>query len=369
MKIGIVGAGIFGCLIGLELASRDHEVTLFESESQILNKASRVNQARLHTGMHYPRDLETAQEALQSYEIFKTMFPESIKELDQYYAIAKLESKTTPEEFLNFADILGIEFKEVNPNIFFKERIVDLLLKVPESTFDYESIRQNIYERISKQKNLLLKLNCEIESLKCGDTNQTLITENEKYEKFDRVVFSTYAMSRKHFKNLELKDLQIEYQVCQVIIGETAKLINTGITIMDGPFWSIMPYGHSRFHSLTNVKFTPLETSIDEKLNCQKNHQLCGNNSIYDCNNCLLRPTSNEKAILQELENDLKDNDFKFVNSIYTVKAIISSLINPSAARPTQLLSDTTGNIIGVLSGKIGSSIPLSKEIAEMLEK
>ena len=96
MKIGIVGAGIFGCLIALEVANRGHEVTIFESESEILEKASRVNQARLHTGMHYPRDLETAREALQSYEKFKAMFPQSIKELDQYYAISKSDTKTSP---------------------------------------------------------------------------------------------------------------------------------------------------------------------------------------------------------------------------------------------------------------------------------
>jgi hypothetical protein len=369
MKVGIVGAGLFGCLIALELTSRDHEVTLFESEPEILNKASRINQARLHTGMHYPRDLETAKEALESYDSFKNMFHESIKELDQYYAISKHSTKTSPEDYLYFAQKLGIDFMEVNPRIFFKEKIVDLLLKVPESTFDLEILKDNISNKILKKKNLELKLNCEIRTLLQSESHQTLVKSDGGSEYFDKIIFSSYAMCRRHFKHLKLKDLQIEYQVCQVILGESRNLINTGITVMDGPFWSIMPYGQTRLHSLTNVKYTPLDIAIDDKLRCQKKHQECGEYSIFDCNQCVLRPASNEAAILRQLENDLKDNDFKYKSSIYTVKAILSDLFNPSASRPTQLLSDQTGNIMAVLSGKIGSSISLSKEIAGRLER
>jgi len=369
MKVGIVGAGLFGCLIALELTSRDHEVTLFESEPDILNKASRINQARLHTGMHYPRDLETAKEALESYDSFKKMFHESIKELDQYYAISSQSTNTSAEDYLYFAKELGLEFTEVSPKIFFKEKIVDLLLKVPESTFDWEILKNNIFDKIMKKKNLELRLNCEIRELLHSESHQTLVKSDGGSECFDKIIFSSYAMCRRHFKHLKLKDLQIEYQICQVILGESRNLINTGITVMDGPFWSTMPYGKSRLHSLTNVKYTPLDIALDDKLQCQKKHLECGEYSISNCNQCVLRPTSNEAAMLRQLENDLKDNDFKYKSSIYTVKAILSSLVNPSAARPTQLLSDQSGNIMAVLSGKIGSSIPLSKEIAEMLDR
>jgi hypothetical protein len=368
MKIGIVGAGIFGCLIATEIAIKGHEVTIFESESEILKKASRVNQARLHTGMHYPRDFETAKEALQSYESFKSTFSSAVKELDQYYAISKASTKTTPEEYLNFANEIGIDFLEIKPETFFKDNVVELLLKVPESTFDIDILKFSIESNLEKNKNIELKLNCAIKAIFNEEFSPTVITEDGTNISFDKIIFSSYAMSRKHFKKLSLQDLKIEYQICQVVLGRAPKLNNTGITVMDGPFWSIMPYGKTSLHSLTNVKYTPLSISMDDKLDCQKIHEKCGDFTIYDCNTCLVRPSGNETLMLRELDNDLKENVFEYFSSIHTVKAIISSSINPNAARPTQLLKDRTGNLLGVLSGKIGSAIPLSKEIAEMIE-
>jgi hypothetical protein len=319
--------------------------------------------------MHYPRDLETAREALQSYEKFKAMFPQSIKELDQYYAISKSDTKTSPEEYLKFAQNIGIDFTEIKPELFFKDDSVDLLLKVPESTFDVATLKSHILSMLGNTRNIKLRLNCEIQTIHNEEIQPILVTKDGEKESFDKVIFSSYAMCRKHFQKLTLKDLQIEYQICQVVLGVTTVLRNTGITIMDGPFWSVMPYGKTVYHSLTNVKYTPLGISMDSKLKCQEIHQKCGELSIYDCNHCQFRPEGNETLMLQELDKDLKNNDFRYIKSIYTVKAVISSLVNPNAARPTQLLSDKTGNVMGVLSGKVGSSIPLSMEIAEMIEQ
>ncbi len=45
--------------------------------------------------------------------------------------------------------------------------------------------------------------------------------------------------------------------------GGRKRLKNTGITVMDGPFFSLMPFGQTGLHSLTSVTFTPHETSYD----------------------------------------------------------------------------------------------------------
>jgi len=60
-KIGIIGAGIFGCSAAIELA-KDFEITLFDRANNIFTGASTINHLRHHYGFHYPRSKETVSE-------------------------------------------------------------------------------------------------------------------------------------------------------------------------------------------------------------------------------------------------------------------------------------------------------------------
>ena len=73
MKIAIIGGGIFGVTTAIRL-SRNHDVDLFEQNSDILQSASGINQYRLHRGYHYPRSTDTAISAKNSELFFKNDF-------------------------------------------------------------------------------------------------------------------------------------------------------------------------------------------------------------------------------------------------------------------------------------------------------
>ncbi len=72
----VVGGGLFGAFAGLTLARQGFSVCLIEQGHQLLNRASYVNQARLHTGLHYPRSLVTARETMLNYQKFRLLYPE-----------------------------------------------------------------------------------------------------------------------------------------------------------------------------------------------------------------------------------------------------------------------------------------------------
>ena len=65
MKIAVIGAGIFGITTAIKLA-RQHDVSIFERNSDILKGASDVNQCRIHRGYHYPRSPKTTLQVLNS---------------------------------------------------------------------------------------------------------------------------------------------------------------------------------------------------------------------------------------------------------------------------------------------------------------
>lgn len=66
---------------------------------------------------------------------------------------------------------------------------------------------------------------------------------------------------------------KIKYELCEIIICNTSDNIrDVGITLMDGPFFSVMPFGLTGDHSLTSVTFTPHVTSYEPlpRFDCQK---------------------------------------------------------------------------------------------------
>ena len=105
MRIAIIGGGIFGSVAAIKLAVKypRASIDLYEASSDLLQLASRVNQARLHTGLHYPRDPETAHSAYEDYMKFYSEFGEALRPIEQYYAIASTNTMTTAENFLRVA--------------------------------------------------------------------------------------------------------------------------------------------------------------------------------------------------------------------------------------------------------------------------
>ena len=56
----IIGGGFYGCCLALYLRSISDRVLVVEAADRLMTRASRVNQARIHTGFHYPRSALTA---------------------------------------------------------------------------------------------------------------------------------------------------------------------------------------------------------------------------------------------------------------------------------------------------------------------
>ncbi|MGH1438148.1 MAG: FAD-dependent oxidoreductase, partial [Lewinella sp.] len=84
----IVGGGIFGAYAALYLSSKGCRVIVVEKEKQLMQKASVVNQARLHSGYHYPRSVATARMSDENKARFTRDHKDFILfDFDKYYAI------------------------------------------------------------------------------------------------------------------------------------------------------------------------------------------------------------------------------------------------------------------------------------------
>src|SRR2546421_2373043 len=86
----IIGGGSYGCFAALRLAELygGHTVLIIEQDPDILLRASYNNQARVHSGYHYPRSLLTALRSRINAPRFIAEFKNAIyATTEQYYAV------------------------------------------------------------------------------------------------------------------------------------------------------------------------------------------------------------------------------------------------------------------------------------------
>lgn len=316
----IIGGGIFGLYATQVLSSNGLKVAVLEKEKEIFERASKVNQARVHKGYHYPRSLDTAQKTADYYNRFYNDFSFAMpKPFKQYYAISKENSKTSTEEYIRFCKKVGIPLKEVNKSLFFQEGKVDAVFEAEEACFDYAKLKEYFLNQLSCNKNIDTYYQNFPISQKISDSKYVLTLKDYSLLEAPLVVNATYSNVNKINKIFGLEGYDIKYELCELKICKMHNgFSGTGLTVMDGPFFSLMPFGDGNIYSLSSVSFTPLNTSYTKP---QKT------NSI--------RAKPNDKKAEYLVKSYLKKNiDFEYLYSIFEVKPILLSS-EEDDSRPT----------------------------------
>ena len=126
-KIAVIGAGFFGISIALKL--KKHDVTIYEKNSSILSGASKKNQLRFHKGYHYPRSTKTLKEVKKLNHYFTNFFSkEVLGNTQNYYAIAKKNSKISFKQFINFLNKHHLSYKQHSGKFYNSDNIQGSIL-------------------------------------------------------------------------------------------------------------------------------------------------------------------------------------------------------------------------------------------------
>jgi L-2-hydroxyglutarate oxidase LhgO len=70
----IVGGGFYGCSLALQMKNYFSNVLIIEKEEDLMLRASLINQARVHNGYHYPRNIITAYRSYINFPRFTEEF-------------------------------------------------------------------------------------------------------------------------------------------------------------------------------------------------------------------------------------------------------------------------------------------------------
>lgn len=256
----IVGGGFYGASLALFLRSVSARVMVVEAGPELLGRASRVNQARVHTGFHYPRSALTAVKSMVLHRRFAADFPDAVvDDFQMLYAVARSRSKVSAKRFFHMFRDMGAPIAPATPSqaALFDPSRIEAAFACTEFAFDYSVLQRHLAGQLDAL-DIDLRLNTTVEEVAdvAGGAVARLSTGEEIHARY---IFNvTYAQLNAVLRSGGLPEAALKHELAEVaLIEPPPQLDGYGITVMDGPFFSAMPYPAEGLHSLTHVRYTP----------------------------------------------------------------------------------------------------------------
>ena len=365
----IIGAGLYGLYSAFFCGEKGQRVLVLECDPTSFRRATYINQARVHQGYHYPRSISTAMKSAGYFERFNKDYVFCInKEFKKVYATSAQYSWTNGEQFKSFCRAANIPCEELHPERFFKDRMCDGAFLTREYTYDAMLLKEYFLEKLKAYKNVKIQYGVDIERIEKLQDTYAVFADGKEYWT-DFLLNATYASTNQILEMAGYEKFKIKYELCEIILCDVnEELKGYGFTVMDGPFFSIMPFGKTGLHSLTSVTFTPHTTSYDKvpTFVCQeKSRGSCSTFKLGNCNDCPAKPETAFPYMANLARKYLRD-DFQFMyrDSLFSVKPILmSSEIDDS--RPTVIRKYSQNpTFVAVLSGKINTVYDLDEVLS-----
>lgn len=271
----IIGGGFYGSVIALYLVKTRglRRVMLVEREAELMRRASYNNQARIHNGYHYPRSFTTAFRSRVNFPRFMQDWPQAVNQnFLKLYAIARRNSKVTARQFERFCYEIGATIKPAETSLknLFEPRLIEDAFLVEEHAFDstklaawaikelrstgievHYSTQALAIARVAVGNDLIVALR-----KKSGDTSSVTC----------RYVFNcTYSGLNQFSGDFPGTQTSLKHEVTEMALMQLpSELQGIGITVMDGPFFSMMPFPARGLHTLSHVRYTPHFSWKDE---------------------------------------------------------------------------------------------------------
>ena len=369
----IIGAGLYGLYAAEYSSKKGEQILVLEYDREPFMRATYINQARVHMGYHYPRSLTTAIKSAGYFKRFVDDFGFCIHDkFEQIYATSEQFSWTNAKQFMEFCKAADIRCDEVAASRYFKAGMCDGAFLTEEYTYDAKLLGAYYQEQLKDRNNVNIQYGSRIEKIvKAGKVFIVRMQDGTEYEA-PFVLNATYASVNQMIEKLEgvgKEYFNIKYELCEIILCEPSeKLRNIGFTVMDGPFFSIMPFGKTGLHSLTSVTFTPHVTSYDKlpTFSCQngleEGEHRCSPERLGNCSLCPHKPESAWRYMSHLANKYMKEEyDYTYRESLYSMKPILkSSEVDDSRPTAIRVLSEEP-TFISVLSGKINTVYDLDE--------
>lgn len=223
MRVGVLGGGLQGACVALELARRGVAVDLFERAEQCLSRASLQNEGKIHLGYVYANDTtrETARLMIKGALCFQTLMRRWIgPAIDEvpvsapfYYLVHResiLPVSEVEEHFARTREIIleesegmpcqyfGADYREAPAAIsaaeadrHFAREAALAVYRTPEIAIESQVLARLVQAQLAREKNIRCRCSTEIRAVHpaAGEVEVEFESNGEKASrKFDHVV-------------------------------------------------------------------------------------------------------------------------------------------------------------------------------------
>lgn len=319
----VIGGGFYGASIAIYLAKQRgfKSVTLIEQDTHLLARASYNNQARVHNGYHYPRSFTTAYRSRINLPKFVHEWPDAItKDFTKIYAIARRNSKVTSKQFIRFCKEIGADIQPAKAplkSLFVSGLIEDVFL-VEEYAFDATKLETWASGEL-RQNNVRVLLNTRAEgvSKRMGrglNVKIRNISGSEDTIDVDKVFNCAYSGLNHLGVDFGGIRAKLKHEITELALMQLPEPLNgLGITVMDGAFFSLMPFPSRKLHTMSHVRYTPhMSWQDDATVNPYEKLK------SYRCESRADRMTRDIGRYLPLIR------EAKYVESLFEVKTVLS---------------------------------------------
>ena len=270
----VIGGGFYGATLALHLAAkRGGEILLLEQEAALMQRASRTNQARIHNGHHYPRSFTTAHRCRVNLVRFVQARPQAVaRDFCSVYAIARRNSKVSARQFRRFCEQIGAPVAPAPAHIrtLFEPRLIEDVFVAEEYLFDARALATAV-ETDLRASGIDVQLGMKVVGLAqqaASGLTVSCVDRAGVAHTFDAamVLNCTYAGLNHLGGGFPGTQAQIKHELTEMVaVRLPAQFANLGVTVMDGPFFSLLPMPQRSEHSLSHVRYTPHFQWLDVK--------------------------------------------------------------------------------------------------------
>ena len=342
----VIGGGFYGCEVALAIhRAGARRVAVIEAEKSLLRRASYVNLARIHNGYHYPRSLLTAQSSRRNFVRFCNEYSFAVHAaMTKLYAIAR-GSLVDPSQFERFCRDIGAPYRDLGRARarLFDTSLIEEAYEVRELAFDAETLTQHLSARLG-DAGIHVRTGIRAQVVRM-ESNWSEIALGDAVARAGYVFNCTYA-------NLDGVGVPIaaglKKELAEIALIEPPRdLVGIGVTVMDGPFFSSMPFPTLRCHSLTHVRYTPHEAWTESR---RSEFSPVKSNAVY-----MLRDSARFVPSLQHA---------CYLRSIFDVKAVLAAA-EVNDGRPILFeRHNASPRVISILGAKVDNIYDVIEFIA-----
>ena len=255
---------------------------------------------------------------------------------------------------------IGLPFEKLGQDLkyqgFFNNDLITSIYQVEEIVFDINKVKGKLLEHIKEQDSYIkLKLNSRV--LRMEDNNKDYVSVTlDTYDKIQaKKIFNvTYAGINQLLKASSLDTIALKYEVAELVLVEVPERFkDTGITLMDGPFFSCIPFPSRNCYSLSHVRYTPHSFWHESELNTNPYKALedIKSNFLF-----MKKDAQRYMPILSKL---------KYIESLFEIKTIVSRN-EVDDGRPI-VLKKHSDSIYSILGTKLDNIYDLEERIEKII--